>query len=83
MPHTHHHYLTLEQRAMLERIIRARAATAQAAQPALDRLHTADYGVCIECKADIGYARLEEDPDALHCRACARLPITGAGYWKR
>ena len=71
---THHHYLTLEQRSALERIIRTRSRSPQAAKLALDRLHTADYGVCIECKADIGYARLEEDPDALHCRACARLP---------
>jgi RNA polymerase-binding transcription factor DksA len=78
---TRHHYLTLEQRAALESIMRARAATPQQAKLALDRLHTADYGVCIECKADIGFARLEEDPDALHCRACARLPTTT--YWKR
>ena len=75
MDHIHHHYLTLEQRATLERIIRERSGTPKAAQIALERLHSADYGVCIECKADIEYARLEQDPDALHCRACARLPI--------
>ena len=71
---THHHYLTLEQRSTLERIIRSRTSTPQLAR-ALERLHQPDYGVCIECAKDIGYDRLEADPDALHCKACARLPI--------
>jgi RNA polymerase-binding transcription factor DksA len=72
---THYHYLTLEQRAALERIIRARAGTPAALSLALERLHAPDYGVCIDCRADISYVRLEADPDALHCAACARLPI--------
>lgn len=73
---THYHYLTLEQRASLERIIRSRVATPPQLKLALERLHAPDYGVCIECGKDIGYVRLEADPDALHCQACARLPIT-------
>jgi RNA polymerase-binding transcription factor DksA len=72
---THYHYLTLEQRAALERIIRERAASQPQLGAALERLHMPDYGVCIECGKDIAYARLETDPDALHCQACARLPI--------
>jgi RNA polymerase-binding transcription factor DksA len=72
---THYHYLTLEQRAALEAIIRARAATQPQLLSALERLHQPDYGVCIECRADIAFARLEADPDALHCQACARLPV--------
>jgi len=71
----HHHYLTLEQRAALERLIRSRAGSAADLKSALERLHSPDYGVCIECGKDIGYDRLESDPDALHCKACARLPI--------
>jgi RNA polymerase-binding transcription factor DksA len=71
---THYHYLTLEQRGAVERILRARAATPEQLRLALERLHAPDYGVCIECRADIGYVRLEDDPDALHCQACARLP---------
>ena len=71
----HYHYLTLEQRANLERIIRSRAASPKALERALAQLHAPDYGVCIECGKDIGYDRLEADPDALHCKACARLPI--------
>ena len=72
----HHHYLTLEQRAALERIIRERTASQPQLSSALERLHMPDYGVCIECRKDIAYARLETDPDALHCQACARLPVT-------
>jgi len=71
---THYHYLTLEQRAALERIIRERAASQPQLSAALERLHMPDYGVCIECGKDIAYARLEADPDAPHCQACARLP---------
>jgi RNA polymerase-binding transcription factor DksA len=73
---THYHYLTLEQRASLEGIIRSRVATQPQLKLALERLHAPDYGVCIECRGDIAYVRLEADPDALHCQACARLPIT-------
>jgi len=72
---THHHYLTLEQRSALERIIRSRTPAPQQLKLALERFHAADYGVCIECGKDIGYDRLEADPDAMHCKACARLPI--------
>lgn len=72
---THHHYLTLEQRASIERIMRSRIASPPQLKLALERLHAPDYGVCIECRKDIAYARLETDPDALHCQACARLPI--------
>jgi RNA polymerase-binding transcription factor DksA len=76
---THYHYLTLEQRAALEQIIRERASSRPQLRAALERLHMPDYGVCIECRRDIAYARLETDPDALHCQACARLPITRSG----
>jgi RNA polymerase-binding transcription factor DksA len=71
----HYHYLTLEQRASLERLIRSRPASAAQIAAALERLHAPDYGVCIECGKDIGYERLETDPDARHCRSCARLPM--------
>jgi DnaK suppressor protein len=70
----HYHYLTLEQRENLERMIRASTPPA-ALPPALERLHAPDYGVCIECGKDIGYVRLQADPAALHCQACAFIPI--------
>ena len=57
-------YLTLEQRENLERLIRAGAPAE------LPRLHTADYGVCAACGADIPYVRLMEYPAARYCSAC-------------
>ena len=34
------------------------------------RLHTPDYGVCVDCGADIPYARLEITPAATRCVGC-------------
>ena len=72
----HYHYLTIEQRETLAKLIRARLAPGAQLESALGRLHQPDYGVCIECRKDIGFVRLEADPWALHCQACARLPIS-------
>lgn len=70
----HYRYLTIEQRENLEKRIRAAARSESALKSGLERLHQPDYGVCIECRADIGYERLLADPAALHCRACGHLP---------
>jgi RNA polymerase-binding transcription factor DksA len=72
----HHHYLTIEQRETLEKLIRSRIAAGAQLETALERLHQPDYGVCIECAKDIEFVRLEADPLALHCRSCARLPVS-------
>ena len=72
----HHHYLTIGQRETLENLIRSRIGTGARLETALERLHQPDYGVCIECGRDIEFVRLEADPSALHCRACARLPVS-------
>lgn len=37
---------------------------------ALGRLHNGNYGVCIDCGAAIGYARLEAYPTAKRCLSC-------------
>ncbi len=71
----HYHYLTLEQRAALENLIRARLPSQHSLGAALDRLREPDYGTCIECGKDIPFALLEADPAALHCRGCGRLPV--------
>jgi RNA polymerase-binding transcription factor DksA len=73
----HYHYLTLEQRQALEGQLRA-AMSGELLHLALARLHQPDYGVCIECGKDIAFARLQDDPEALHCGACARLPVRSA-----
>jgi RNA polymerase-binding transcription factor DksA len=70
----HQHYLTIEQREALEKLIRSRLAAGKQLEEALHRLHQPDYGVCIECGKDIQYWRLQDDPWALHCQACGRLP---------
>ena len=74
----HYHYLTIEQRETLEKLIRSQIAPGVQLEAALERLHQADYGVCIECRKDIGFVRLEADPAALHCQACARLPVSAS-----
>jgi RNA polymerase-binding transcription factor DksA len=71
----HYHYLTLEQREALEKLIRSRIGAQPDVAAALERLHQPDYGVCIECCKDIAFVRLEADPAALHCASCARLPV--------
>jgi len=71
----HHHYLTIEQRETLARLIRSQYDTGPRLKTALERLHQLDYGVCIECGKNIEFVRLQDDPAALHCRACARLPV--------
>jgi RNA polymerase-binding transcription factor DksA len=75
MPSTHYHYLTIEQRESLAALMRSKLS-GEPLSKALARLHEPDYGTCIECGADIPYSRLAEDPAALHCRDCAKLPIT-------
>jgi DnaK suppressor protein len=72
----HYHYFTLEQRGALERLMRSRSRGKAELQGALERLQQPDYGVCIECGGNIAFTRLQEDPDALHCWQCARLPVT-------
>ena len=71
----HYHYLTIEQRETLEKLIRSRFGAGARLETELVRLHRPEYGVCIECGKDIGFVRLEADPSALHCQACARLPV--------
>ena len=71
----HHHYLTIEQREVLEKLIRTRIRAGSRREAALERLHLPDYGVCIECSKDIEFVRLEADPLAMHCRTCSRLPV--------
>jgi DnaK suppressor protein len=71
----YYHYLTLEQRDALETRLRATSPDDRHLQAGLEQLRQPDYGVCIECGQDIAFVRLEAQPDALHCGACARLPI--------
>jgi len=40
---------------------------------ALLRIHSADYGLCIDCHLPIAYERLQLEPQALRCTACQTL----------
>lgn len=40
---------------------------------ALQRVHRADYGLCIDCQAPIPFDRLQLEPQALRCIACQTL----------
>jgi RNA polymerase-binding transcription factor DksA len=66
----HYHYFTLEQRSALEQAIRSAVAMV-GVRPALEHLHSPDYGVCRSCGADIPFVRLVADPLATRCRDCA------------
>lgn len=39
-------------------------------QDAIERIHGASYGLCIDCNAAIPFARLKLEPQALRCTAC-------------
>lgn len=39
---------------------------------ALDRMARKEYGVCVDCRADISYARLEVQPAAERCIECEK-----------
>jgi len=71
----HHHYLTIEQRKILDQLVRSSIGVGTRLDAALERLHQPDYGVCIECGKDIAFILLAADPLAVHCRACSRLPV--------
>ena len=62
----HYHYFTLEQRDALERSIRDRGGDSDL----LRRLHSAEYGICESCGADIPYVALMESPGARYCARC-------------
>lgn len=66
----HYHYFTLEQRASLEREMRSSLMDPELGT-ALERLHSADYGVCEACGADIAFRRLQMDPLARRCPNCS------------
>ena len=40
---------------------------------ALQRIHGADYGLCVDCRLPIAFERLRLEPQALRCTACQAL----------
>ena len=67
----HYHYFTIEQREELARRIREVAAEKrQDPAPALQRLHTPEFGLCAVCGTDIPFVRLLKDPFERTCGHC-------------
>ena len=66
----HYHYFTIEQRESLERLIRSSLAGRPEMSSALARLHSAEFGVCERCSADIPYTMLSSDPLQRLCTGC-------------
>ena len=56
----HRRYLTIQQRETLQRLLEERTAA----------LHEPDFGLCVDCDADIPFARLQANPSAKRCVAC-------------
>ena len=52
---------------------RRRSVEGKRIEAALARLDLGEYGECVRCGEDIARARLESDPAAAVCIACARL----------
>ncbi len=63
----------LQQQSM----VRANRASAQLrlqqAKAALRRIGQAEYGVCVECGEEVGFARLEVRPETPFCLSCQSL----------
>ena len=46
------------------------AAASAALGSALQRIHTAEYGLCVDCGTAIAFERLKVEPQTLRCVAC-------------
>ncbi len=61
----------LQQQAMAAETQRRRTLELKRVQAALRRIDEGEYGYCLSCGEDIAQARLEFDPAATQCIACA------------
>jgi RNA polymerase-binding transcription factor DksA len=52
----------------------------QAVSDALQRIHHADYGLCVDCQVAIPFARLLIEPQAVRCAGCQALHERRAGF---
>ena len=44
-----------------------------AVSQALLRIHSADYGLCVDCRKSIAFERLQLEPQTLRCISCETL----------
>jgi len=62
----------MQQQAMAQAAARLTAMEEQRIRTALKRMAAGDYGYCMNCDEEIAEGRLQADPSALTCIACAR-----------
>ena len=62
----------MQQQAMIQAAARLSAMEARRIRTALNRMASGEYGYCISCEEEIAERRLQVDPSALTCIACAR-----------
>ena len=60
----------LQQQSMLAANRRAAEVRLQRADAALQRLGEGEYGQCVSCGEEIGYARLKAGPETPFCLGC-------------
>ncbi len=61
----------MQRQAMAQATMRRRAARRAKIDAALRRIDEDEFGFCLKCGDDIAQARLDLDPTALTCVACA------------
>ncbi|MDX1567062.1 MAG: TraR/DksA C4-type zinc finger protein [Longimicrobiales bacterium] len=62
---------SLQSQHMSQNLHEREQARYSAVRAALDRMDAGEYGVCVECEAEIEYGRLMVVPEAEHCPRCA------------
>lgn len=63
----------LQQQSMTQASRRAAEMRISKIDNALHRISKDDYGYCLDCEEEIGYARLEANPEAPFCLDCQSL----------
>ncbi len=63
----------IQQQSMAQANRRASQLRLQQVEAALRRFEMGDYGACLECGEDVGFARLEVRPESPFCLECQSL----------
>jgi len=60
----------MQQQSMVQANRRTAQTRLTRIEAALRRYHSEEYGFCVECEEEIGYARLKAQPEAPFCIGC-------------
>ena len=67
----------MQQQSMVQANRRTMETRLKRIEAALRRLDNDEYGLCVECEEEIGYARLKAQPESPFCIACQSSKETG------